>query len=243
MIKLKTSTKNRFLASLFFAMATGTRSNGTFLFIFQIAVSLNDLIILHSSKKSLLTGLVFHFFILLFTGLIHASPLFTVLGYGYNTYCQEPLSPYCTSLFPNIYNYVQEKYWNVGLLRYWELKQIPNFLLAFPMILISFSCICSYFKRNFEALLSLGTFKINRKLEHHYLNPIVAPFIVYWAANLFILVFIANVQIITRTLSSLPVLYWFICQRNVEKNYLLQVFFASYFMVGIVLFSNFYPWT
>jgi phosphatidylinositol glycan class V len=241
-VLLKTSVKSRYLASLFFALATGTRSNGTFLYIFQLAVSASRFFT-SKSKFQLLQ----EFFTLLTTGLIHASPLFSVLIYGYMTYCYpESLSsssPYCSSFFPNIYNFVQERYWNVGLFKYWELKQVPNFLLAFPMILLSFQGIRSYIRSNLVSFISLGSFHSGQKPGHHYLNVLVSPFILYWLANLIVLVFIANVQIITRALCSLPVLYWFICRKSAKDNLFVLGFFAGYFWVGIALFSNFYPWT
>lgn len=37
----------------------------------------------------------------------------------------------------SLYGYVQLKHWNVGLFRYYQLKQFPNFLLASPMVILS----------------------------------------------------------------------------------------------------------
>jgi len=38
----------------------------------------------------------------------------------------------------SLYAYVQKKHWNVGFMRYFELKQIPNFILAAPVLIISY---------------------------------------------------------------------------------------------------------
>ncbi len=55
----------------------------------------------------------------------------------------------------SLYGHIQDKHWNVGFFRYYEWKQIPNFLLAAPVLLLSiagvyrwiyWSCITVYGK-------------------------------------------------------------------------------------------------
>ncbi|RYP90483.1 hypothetical protein DL770_003394 [Monosporascus sp. CRB-9-2] len=46
----------------------------------------------------------------------------------------DEVRPWCSKALPSIYSFVQERYWNVGFLRYWMPGNIPLFLLAAPVL-------------------------------------------------------------------------------------------------------------
>lgn len=48
----------------------------------------------------------------------------------------------------NLYGYVQKKHWNVGLFRYFQIKQIPNFLLAMPVLVVSICAVTSWIEQS-----------------------------------------------------------------------------------------------
>ena len=139
-------------AAVSFALAVATRSNGIllcgflafkWLFYVSDAYSKSDKFsrfLVFSVKRSLITALQCATVLL---------PLAAYQYYAYTIYCTVATNshsanstpPWCywnSSLFPPLhYSHVQSHYWNVGFLRYFELKQIPNFMLASPMVLLS----------------------------------------------------------------------------------------------------------
>ena len=113
--------------------------------------------------------------LIIFNGIILA-PFILFQLYGYVSYCMPPAdvthdtaySPWCDKLIPLPYSYIQDSYWNVGFLRYFELKQIPNFLLATPMILLSSYAVVIYCcnRENLEIVKTLGLLQKRSKPDN-----------------------------------------------------------------------------
>ncbi|EOY32361.1 GPI mannosyltransferase 2 isoform 3 [Theobroma cacao] len=87
-------------------------------------------------------------------------PFITFQAYGYYNICLERSSdemrPWCKARIPLLYNYIQSYYWGMGFLRYFQLKQLPNFLLASPILSLAVCSIIYYVKSRPEIVLSLG---------------------------------------------------------------------------------------
>ncbi|KAG2486939.1 hypothetical protein HYH03_014438 [Edaphochlamys debaryana] len=64
--------------------------------------------------------------------------------------------PWCASRLPYVYGFVQAQYWNVGFLRYWTLQQLPNFLLAGPVLMLSILGLAEYGRSHVRHLLTLA---------------------------------------------------------------------------------------
>ncbi|XP_065713325.1 GPI mannosyltransferase 2 [Patagioenas fasciata] len=121
--------------------------------------------------------------------------------------------PWCSQRFPAVYPYIQDVYWNVGFLRYFELRQIPNFLLALPVTLLSSWAAWTYLSANPRRCLTLGLERRNgeeNKASAGFCGPAVFVYVVHATALLLFGFFCMHVQVLTRFLgSSSPILYWF----------------------------------
>ncbi|KAK9170534.1 hypothetical protein Syun_002674 [Stephania yunnanensis] len=100
----------------------------------------------------------------LITGVVRAMcifvPFIAFQLYGYYNLClgrsPDEIRPWCKARIPFLYDFIQSHYWGVGFLRYFELKQLPNFLLASPILSLALCSIVHYAKLRPELVFSLG---------------------------------------------------------------------------------------
>lgn len=159
-------------------------------------------------------------------------------------------SEWCYYNIPFSYDYIQRVYWNVGLFSYFQLKQIPNFLLALPVIVLS---LYSIYRFTIICVNSLVKCKFNIRVWISDHNNRFLPYILHLTFLLLFGVANAHIQILTRMLySSSPLLYICISREFSQahtwgelsvlaKGY---VFYSLLFVVlGTAMHSNFFPWT
>ncbi|NWI57326.1 PIGV mannosyltransferase, partial [Calyptomena viridis] len=122
--------------------------------------------------------------------------------------------PWCSQGVPMVYSYIQDIYWNVGFLRYFELKQIPNFVLALPVTLLVLWAAWTYISTNPWYCLTLGLGRTKSEEEGKprdgFCCPAAFVYVVHATALLAFGFSCMHVQVLTRFLgSSSPILYWF----------------------------------
>jgi len=171
--------------------------------------------------------------------------------------------PWCENKIPLLYSFVQIEYWNCGFMRYYTFNNIPNFFLAIPMIIISSWGILSYFKYDWQRTLTLGLIDLkgNDKKKDDpsktYYSTYLVPHMILWAFLLLYCCTSMHIQVITRFFSSIPTLYWFVAWliysqdessskakdhlHNKNWGYLILYYFIFYGLLGVVLFTAFYP--
>lgn len=84
-------------------------------------------------------------------------PIYIHDHFGYTKHCNDNIRQYeapqwCNSenRISSFYGYVQRKHWNVGLFNYWEIKQLPQFLLASPILTCGFVGGYLWIKRSYD---------------------------------------------------------------------------------------------
>lgn len=75
---------------------------------------------------------------------------------------------WCRDKIPFSYSYIQKHHWDVGFLEYYQYKQLPNFLLAAPMVLICVACAVSYFRRMPWFCVTLGILSASSTVSDEY---------------------------------------------------------------------------
>ncbi|EKM80848.1 hypothetical protein AGABI1DRAFT_71435 [Agaricus bisporus var. burnettii JB137-S8] len=174
-------------ATLFFTLAATFRSNGFFLagFIiwpcFLLKPSLSTLAISVLSTVLILSPFLAHNFAAYLSFCPSSSP-----------------APWCSNTIPLVYSHVQSVYWNVGFLKYWSLSQLPNFLLAFPLLITLFTYSLTY----------LFYFLTSTPSPDPFFNSSIAPHAIHALLMSSLLLFASHTQIVLRLAPSMPFTYW-----------------------------------
>lgn len=120
---------------------------------------------------------------------------------------------WCRETLPIAYSNIQAKYWNLGFMKYYKFKQIPNFILAFPILYIMLKCICRYFM-NWRQVLYF-CFGLENQGEDRIVKVGRLPVdtFVFVVHALFLTIFaivFMHIQVSTRFLASAsPLIYWY----------------------------------
>lgn len=188
-----------------------------------------------------------NYFTILSTLIISISPLLLLQVYNYVKFCISTLdksllpthvsqyaienglvlpgaksSVWCNASLPLAYSYVQMIYWNVGFLRYYQFKQIPNFILAFPVLYIMFRCIIEFFFEYNDELYLFGLADSKAKRENTRAKKYPLNMFAFVAHGLFLAMsclFFVHIQVSTRLLASAsPLIYWY-CSLIMSHKY------------------------
>ncbi|KAN0009195.1 hypothetical protein ACTFIU_006468 [Dictyostelium citrinum] len=276
------------LASLYFSLATATRSNGILMCGFIIYTYYSSYIthvarlilrFLHSTKtykktfllkpsnsmdklplvnsgfdnSSLSKDLLLYPLLIIIQSMIIILPYIAFQYYGYSRFCDNnnnninndnfqsikngdwprswcQLNDVGLFKYPNLYGFVQNHYWNQGFFNYYTVSQIPNFLFATPMVLLSIGSVLSYLRYfiNQPNQMIYSTFKSRSKnitndttsqlasIGHSsstfsvvYYSPHLLPFIVYLSFLTVFSVTFMHVQVITRFFIHSPLIFWY----------------------------------
>lgn len=252
------------LACLLFTLASASRSNGVVYAGYLVHYSLVRVVSCFNEGRTG-EGLISALFCIicgLISSLLVFCPMILMQIHGQQQFCSHlsnastSIPPWCNEKpFPRIYAYVQSKYWGVGFLRYWQLKNLPNFFLAAPSILLAFIGCFSYASYSSEHLCFIvkgALLKPPVRIKSGFHSPQVAIHLFPWAFMAACALLVMHVQVATRFLSSCPASYWFMAHLVTEENRArgpkviergAWAFNLSYLLIGSLLFVNFYPWT
>ena len=167
---------------------------------------------------------------------------------------------WCDQMLPDLYAHVQKTYWGVGLFSYYQLKQLPNFLLATPAIMLCAGGCYSTIVTLRGRYASVPWRELVRKGKPSSgdgaRTPRALPYVAHWAILSLICLLVSNVQVTTRLVgAACPALYWYMAELLLLRKktngwlssrrlrMLLLVYLGLFTIVGTALHSNGFPWT
>ena len=205
---------NFLIAGVIFSASGLARSNGLvnigFLLFFALKASLS---MKWSSLPILVSKIVLSIIVAIFPFLCYQYYAFTLFClhhphddlpkviYSYLvemdlTIPGEKIPKWCDQTVPFSYSVIQSQYWNVGYLRYFEWKQLPNFLLASPILVLIFLYAFSYTKENLCMMPRLkALFKFRQSVPHPIFDKNAVVFVVHSTFLGLFTLFFAHVQV------------------------------------------------
>ena len=261
--------------TFWFAMASAARSNGTVNCGYIVFYLTSDTIEKLHAKKLSFVSLILRFLKAVIFCCLVVLPFAFFNWYGYIKFCvcsfvfhdlECDRPDWCNATLPSIYNHVQKDLWGLGLFSYYQLKKLPNFLLASPVVFLSFYSAYIYFTEHSHEILCLGMVtkvKKTRKSQYMFSSQNIFPFYIHLLFLVLFALLFMHVEVTTRmVMSSSPVIYWTVASfLTTDKNFASSktffdawwklgntskyclYYFLGYFLLGILLHSNFYPWT
>ncbi|EPS33485.1 putative Dol-P-Man: alpha-1,6-mannosyltransferase [Penicillium oxalicum 114-2] len=234
-------------AAVIFALATVARSNGVLsgcLFAYDAAWLIWTTLTQGPSIYN-----VRRLAVILVGGCVVASGMIVPQVLAFREYCVlgSESRPWCSSLLPSIYSWVQSYYWNVGLFRYWTVSNIPLFAIAAPMLVV-------LAKSSIWALKAPSTLRSKRTgVRSSQASP--GAMLIRLALPQGLLAVMAltsyHVQIINRIASGYPVWYWWLVssampnlqdpQKGRRGLVLAAQAMVAYALIQAVLFGSFLP--
>jgi len=169
-------------SAIFFALSGAARSNGLVNIGFLLYRTACDMVAWHKVKARI-SVIRFALYVcrLAMVLLLCFVPFLAFQHYAYTIFCDQSAtyqdlpehirqygnklgyrmpymeqSAWCSSWPQLSYSYIQSSHWNIGFLNYYELKQIPNFMLATPMALLCACMTVSYLMNHPLFCLSVG---------------------------------------------------------------------------------------
>ena len=246
----------RWCAALLFCLATCFRANGILLGAFLLWHAIHRPWI-EQRQRTCIT--VCADVVSAAAGMIFISiPFFLHQRWAYERLC--PGRPWCDmEPIPLVYSFVQAHYWDVGFFRYWTLAQVPNFVLAFPVLTLgAYGCWlatpCA--RRVVEQTLipwrgscpaSDPAKRASTTIRSRPALRCELVYVYHTAVVLCILLFASHVQIALRmaTPGGMPMVWWaaaMLCERGGPawtKGVVLYL--LCYSGVACVLYAGFYP--
>ncbi|ORX34138.1 GPI mannosyltransferase 2 [Kockovaella imperatae] len=211
--------RRNFLSALSLATATSIRATGIFGALVPCALLM--------SPRGVPTWadlrpkrLIHRLFYAVILSLIVASPFIAFQVYAYRSFCvPSPTRPWCSAKLPLAYSFVQAEYWNNGWLNYWTLQQLPNLIIALPVLIPSYWGSYKYLSYHSVKAIASSGFAVSRTDSGQVImDSRLFPLHVQHLLLTLLLTFASHTQITLRVCVTDPVVWWNIATLAFDWN-------------------------